>query len=93
METKQPAGRRCSPQIDKDGFIEVPPLHGGHQRTNPRMAHTSRATRGQNRYHVLMEEAIETLTAHAHGLETMATEHHQARMDQAKTEIQLGVEK
>jgi hypothetical protein len=85
---KQPAGRRSSPQVDDDGFVEVPQLHCGHQRTTPRTAHTSTATQLQSRYHVLMEEAMETLTAHASKLETTAAEHQQTRMDQTQMEIQ-----
>lgn len=87
----QHAGRGTSPQVDGDGFIEVLPPHGGHQRTTPRTAHTSTATQVQNRYQVLMEEAMETLTEHAQGLETTATERHQARMDKTQTEIQSAV--
>ena len=52
----------------------------------------STATHAQNRYHVLMEEAMEPLTAHAHGLETTTTECHQAQTDQTQMKIHSAME-
>lgn len=81
-------------QMDEDGFITVTPQRGSRTGTQPttRMVPTTAdvltPTTHHNRYHVLMDEVMDKMTAHAKMLEDEAVAHHTTRLGQARTEIE-----
>ena len=83
------------PQADVEGFILVgggAHGNGNHTQTSVHTAPSPSSSTTSNRYHVLMENAVDTVREHAGALEEAAMERHRLRMERAKQEIGLAVD-